>query len=118
MTVGESAAESEAAAGAVRELPPAAAPWRVLREIAAALSRDDLAQEIADLASRLGEGRFFVAVLGQFKRGKSSLVNALVGRTILPVGMRLAPSTSAPRRTSPPPKPHWPRSAARPPRPS
>ncbi|MEO7111375.1 MAG: dynamin family protein [Polyangiaceae bacterium] len=39
------------------------------------------------LRARLSEGRFFVACVGQFKRGKSSLLNALVGKAVLPVGV-------------------------------
>jgi GTP-binding protein EngB required for normal cell division len=44
------------------------------------------------LAGRLAEGRFYVACLGQFKRGKSTLLNALVGSSVLPTGV--APVTS------------------------
>jgi hypothetical protein len=33
--------------------------------------------KLADLGSRFAEGRFHLAVLGQFKRGKSTLFNAL-----------------------------------------
>ncbi len=40
----------------------------------------------------LGEGRFNVAVLGQFKRGKSTLINALLRRSLLPTDV--APLTS------------------------
>jgi small GTP-binding protein len=36
------------------------------------------------LQERLSEGRFHLAVLGQFKRGKSTLLNALLGDQILP----------------------------------
>ena len=52
-----------------------------------------IAQDAVDLATRVQEGRFFVACLGQFKRGKSSLLNALVQDPVLPVGV--APVTSA-----------------------
>lgn len=38
-------------------------------------------------AERLAAGRFFVACLGQFKRGKSTLINALVSDAVLPVGV-------------------------------
>ncbi len=37
-----------------------------------------------ELADRLREERFHLAVLGQFKRGKSSLINALLGGEFLP----------------------------------
>ena len=46
-----------------------------------------------EASARLSGQRFFVACLGQFKRGKSSLLNALVGRSVLPVGV--PPVTSA-----------------------
>lgn len=36
------------------------------------------------LKNRLQEGRFHLAVLGQFKRGKSTFLNALLGEEILP----------------------------------
>lgn len=40
-----------------------------------------------ELRHRLDEGCFRLAVLGQFKRGKSTLLNALFGEPLLPVGM-------------------------------
>jgi GTP-binding protein EngB required for normal cell division len=39
------------------------------------------------LMAKLAEDRFTIAVLGQFKRGKSSLINAIVGRNLLPTGI-------------------------------
>jgi ribosome biogenesis GTPase A len=52
-----------------------------------------VAAEAEALGARLEEGRFFVACVGQFKRGKSTLINALLGEEILPVGV--VPVTSA-----------------------
>ncbi len=43
--------------------------------------------------AQLAEDRFTLAVVGQFKRGKSSLMNAIVGRNLLPTGV--LPLTSA-----------------------
>jgi GTP-binding protein EngB required for normal cell division len=40
------------------------------------------------LARRVEEGRFHVACVGQFKRGKSTLINALLGDPILPASVR------------------------------
>jgi len=39
------------------------------------------------VAKDLSENRFRLAVLGAFKRGKSTLVNALMGRRLLPMGV-------------------------------
>jgi GTP-binding protein EngB required for normal cell division len=51
-------------------------------------------RKLTDLSNRFCEGRFHLAVLGQFKRGKSTLLNALTGEPILPVGV--VPLTAAP----------------------
>jgi hypothetical protein len=51
---------------------------------------DDACQ---DLIVRLAEDRFTLAVVGQFKRGKSSVMNAVIGRDLLPTGV--LPLTSA-----------------------
>jgi GTP-binding protein EngB required for normal cell division len=51
-------------------------------------------RKLKELAGRYCEGRFHLAVLGQFKRGKSTLLNALTGEPILPVGV--VPLTAAP----------------------
>jgi GTPase SAR1 family protein len=63
----------------------------------AILAREAGATWIADqagaLAERLGEGRFYVVCVGQFKRGKSTLLNALIGVPVLPTGV--APITTA-----------------------
>lgn len=45
------------------------------------------------LLARLSEDRFYLAVVGQHKRGKSSLMNAMIGRDLLPTGV--LPVTSA-----------------------
>src|ERR1017187_4298575 len=46
------------------------------------------------LAARVSEGRFYLACIGQFKRGKSTLINALIGSPVLPVGF--IPVTAVP----------------------
>lgn len=50
-------------------------------------------QQCRDLLVKLAEDRFNLVVVGQFKRGKSSLMNAIIGRNLLPTG--LLPLTSA-----------------------
>ncbi len=54
---------------------------------AAGDERRDVAERSRRLAERLGQGRLHVAVLGEFKRGKSSFLNALVGQGVLPTGV-------------------------------
>ena len=51
-----------------------------------------IARDAKALLERLREGRFYVACLGQFKRGKSTVINALLGEVLLPTGT--APVTS------------------------
>jgi GTP-binding protein EngB required for normal cell division len=53
-----------------------------------------LLETLAQLRERLAAERFQLAVLGQFKRGKSTLLNALLGIEVLPVG--LLPVTAIP----------------------
>ena len=53
-----------------------------------------MADEACELASRVVEGSFYVARVGQFKRGKSTLINALIGREMLPIGF--LPLTAVP----------------------
>lgn len=45
-----------------------------------------VAEEARELSARVSEGRFYVACVGQFKRGKSTLINALIGQPVLPTG--------------------------------
>jgi ribosome biogenesis GTPase A len=51
-------------------------------------------ERLRELRKRLTEERFHLAVLGQFKRGKSSLINALIGEPLLPTSV--VPLTSIP----------------------
>jgi predicted GTPase len=59
----------------------------IFESLAREAGADRVAREAAELRERLGEGRFFVACVGQFKRGKSTLINALIGRPMLPTGV-------------------------------
>ncbi|MEM4265400.1 MAG: dynamin family protein, partial [Thermoplasmata archaeon] len=42
---------------------------------------------IADLREKLREEKFNIVVLGGFKRGKSTLINAMIGSRVLPMGV-------------------------------
>lgn len=64
-----------------------------LVRMAEQLGSRDTARDARDLAARVAGGRFFLATVGQFKRGKSTLLNALLGEPLLPTGV--APVTSA-----------------------
>ena len=59
---------------------------RLLAELAREIGAEGLAEEAANLGARTTEGRSYVAFLGQFKRGKSTLINALIGENVLPTG--------------------------------
>jgi len=65
-----------------------------LAELAQELGSEPVAEEARELAARVAEGRFYVACVGQFKRGKSTLLNALVGHEIVPTGF--VPVTAVP----------------------
>lgn len=61
-------------------------PLCELERVARLVEATAVADEARALAERAAEGRFFVACVGQFKRGKSTLLNALIGADILPTG--------------------------------
>jgi GTP-binding protein EngB required for normal cell division len=65
-----------------------------LAELAEEFDADQVARDAQSLAERVSEGRFYVACIGQFKRGKSSVLNALVGDSVLPTGV--VPVTTVP----------------------
>lgn len=54
----------------------------------------ELHAHVRETGERIAEGRFHVSVVGEFKRGKSTLVDALLGREVLPVGV--LPLTAVP----------------------
>jgi Dynamin family len=67
---------------------------RRLVDLAEELGSERVQEEATALAQRTAEGRFYVACVGQFKRGKSTLLNALLGDRILPTGV--LPLTTVP----------------------
>jgi hypothetical protein len=67
--------------------PPLARVLARLAEASDMLGVAEVADVAAETAGRLQALRLEVAVVGEFKRGKSSLINALVGREVLPVGV-------------------------------
>ena len=65
-----------------------------LAELARELDSERVYEEATALAQRTYEGRFYVACIGQFKRGKSTLLGALLGDRLLPTGV--LPITAVP----------------------
>ena len=57
-----------------------------LAKLGEELGAEEVTKEALELSARVSEGRFYLACIGQFKRGKSTLLNALIGECILPVG--------------------------------
>jgi hypothetical protein len=65
-----------------------------LAELARELGSDHVFEDARSLVERIAEGRFYVACIGQFKRGKSTLLGALLGDRVLPTG--ILPITAVP----------------------
>ena len=67
--------------------PPDAQALDRLAAMAEQLGEGSVSADVRQLVARINEGRFFVACVGQFKRGKSTLLDAFVGEPILPTGL-------------------------------
>jgi dynamin family protein len=59
-------------------------------QIALSRGREDLVTRLAAVRSRLGRSETVVCVVGEFKQGKSALINGLLGATVCPVDDDLA----------------------------
>lgn len=66
----------------------------VLGAVARDLGADNLVRDTDALRMRIAARRFYVVCIGQFKRGKSTLLNALLGSEVLPTGV--VPVTAVP----------------------
>ena len=65
-----------------------------LSDLAGSLGAKSLKERLdRDLVKKMEEDRFHLVVVGEFNHGKSSFVNALLGETVLPVGV--TPTTAA-----------------------
>ena len=84
---GETAANLEKLKSYTRVKLAIAAQVRQLNEILRKRNSEPRATQCQELMVKLAEDRFTLAVLGQFKRGKSSLMNAIIGRNLLPTGV-------------------------------
>ena len=61
--------------------------WEAIGSLSAVKSIQNegvLQRELADLENKISQDYYMVVVLGEFKRGKSSFVNALLGKGLLP----------------------------------
>ena len=56
------------------------------RRLLLEMNKPELAAQLDALERDRGRSRFTVAVVGEFSRGKSTLINRLLGRSVLPVG--------------------------------
>ena len=59
----------------------------VVLSLATGLLAEGAVRDLAAARARVAEDRFNLVVLGEFKRGKSTLINALLGRAVLPTGV-------------------------------
>jgi predicted GTPase len=76
-----------------QDLPGEAALYRLV-ELAKEFGAEHIASMARSVGERVSEGRFYVACVGQFKRGKSTLLNALTGYSVLPTAV--VPVTAVP----------------------
>jgi len=75
---------------------PVAAPLKISTALTAELKeisdsfrgfgRNEAASEIGEICNRGLRNRFSIAVVGEFSRGKSTFINGLLGKDILPIG--------------------------------
>ncbi|MCI5903759.1 MAG: dynamin family protein [Oscillospiraceae bacterium] len=64
-----------------------------LREYSEELELSNTAHSIADTIEKIADEHFEVAIVGEFKRGKSTLINALLGEEVLPADVLPATAT-------------------------
>lgn len=64
-----------------------------LEEICTSLKMENYAGELHDLKDRIKNREFTVGILGEFKRGKSTVINALLGKEIVPADVLPATAT-------------------------
>lgn len=67
--------------------PTIATDIQVLKRISEAINDKPLIHSIDELAVKLEANRFYLVIVGLFKRGKSSLINAIIGRELAPVAV-------------------------------
>ncbi len=66
---------------------------RQLQEYSVSLSLDNTAKSIGDVVEKVENEHFEVAIVGEFKRGKSTLINAILGQEVLPADVLPATAT-------------------------
>ncbi len=64
-----------------------------LKEYCSDLGLENTAKSISDTVEKNAKERFEVAIVGEFKRGKSTLINALLGQEVLPADVLPATAT-------------------------
>ena len=64
-----------------------------LKEYSLELDLQNTAKSITDTIEKVAEENFEVAIVGEFKRGKSTLINALLGEEVLPADVLPATAT-------------------------
>src|SRR6476646_8535799 len=65
-----------------------------LADVAGGLGAKSLKERVErELVKKMEEDRFHLVVVGEFNHGKSTFVNALLGESVLPVGV--TPTTAA-----------------------
>jgi len=63
------------------------ADLELLRGIVQQIRNNPLQNSLDELAEKLQANHFYLVIVGLFKRGKSSLINALIGRELAPVAV-------------------------------
>lgn len=63
-----------------------------LRGLAELRGDESVRENVAEISRKLAENSFYLVVLGQFKRGKSTFINSLLGTRLLPTA--IVPLTS------------------------
>lgn len=60
---------------------------KTLRQLAANIARPDYFGELDELELKLKHEKLYMVVVGLFKRGKSSIINAILGKPLAPVAV-------------------------------
>lgn len=60
---------------------------KTLRQLAANIARTEYFNELDELELKLQQERLYLVVVGLFKRGKSSVINAILGKPLAPVAV-------------------------------